>query len=155
MESMPPAGGRKTTLRIYFPATINVLTRGHILSLKYLRDYKHQKHPQIIIGLLTKEALRGYKKEITPFKDRLAIMEVVANGIRDRFDCRCIQVVPQNSLDPSKNIKKYRPVAIASGDGFEPAELKAIKKWNLQKINIKLPKNYSSSAIIKKCQSVV
>src|SRR4030043_12499 len=38
-----------------------------------------------------------------------------------------LKVVSQNSLDPSKNIKKFKPQAIASGDGWEDVELKAIK----------------------------
>jgi len=99
--------------------------------------------------------MRGYKNPIVPFKDRLKIVEVLCDGIRDRLDMHCIQVVPQESLDPSENIKKYRPVAIASGDGWLPQELKCIKKYKLLKINIRLPKNYSSSAIIKLCQKDV
>lgn len=132
--------------------SVRVLTKGHLDVLKWLRDYKNQIHPQIIIGLLTDKAMKGYKNPIVPFKDRLDIMEVVVNGIRDKTDMHCIRVVPQDSLDPSENIKKYRPVAIASGDGFEPCELKTIKKYKLIKINIRLPKKYSSSAIIKLCQ---
>ena len=141
-------GNQQTLMRILMPATINFLTPGHIRCLKWLISYKNQKHPQIIIGLLTSKALKGYKKEIVPFRDRLEIMETIANGIRDRYDMRCIRVVPQDSLDPSEIIRKYRPVAMASGDGFEKEELKAIKKWKLLKIHIKIPKKWSSSKII-------
>lgn len=66
-----------------------------------------------------------------------------------------LEVVKQDSLDPSKNIEKYRPEAMASGDGWEKVELGAIKKFKLLKININLPKEYSSSAIKRKiCESL-
>ena len=151
---MLPAGGRKITMKIYLPISARILTRGHIECIEWLRDYKHQKHPLIYLGLLTDKAMKGYKDPIVKFKDRLKIMETAANGIR-KLDMRCCWVVPQDSLDPSDNIKKYRPVALASGDGFEPCELKAIKKYKLLKINITLKKNYSSSKIIEKCKNVV
>jgi len=139
-------------MKIYFPMTAQIITKGHIKCLEWLRDYKHQLHPLITIGLLTDKALKGYKKCIVPYRDRKYVLETIANGIR-KGDCRCIHVVPQSSLDPSENIKKYKPVAIASGDGWEKEELEAIKKFNLIKIDIKLPKKYSSSLILKKlCQ---
>lgn len=147
---MLPVVDRKIIVKIYFPASCRILTPGHIRSLKWLRDYKRQQHPAIYIGLLTDKALKGYKDPIVLFKDRLEIMETVANGIRDRFNFPCVYVYPQDSLDPSENIKRLRPVAIASGDGWEPCELKAIKKYKLLKIDIKLPKKYSSSKIWKK-----
>ncbi len=140
-------------MRIYFPATISILTPAHIKCLRWLVNYKNQKHPDIIIGLLTEKALKGYKKSVLPFKDRKYILETIAEGIRDRFDMHCVRVVSQNSLDPYNNIKKYRPVALASGDGWEKCELEAIKKCKLLKIDIPLPKVYSSTAILKKiCQ---
>ena len=139
---------------VYFPMSCRILTVGHIRCLKWLRDYKNQQHPLIIVGLLTDKAMKGYKDPIIPFKDRLEIMEVITMGTRDRFDMRCVWVVPQDSLDPSQNIKRYKPVALASGDGFEPCELKAIKRFKLLKINIDLPKKYSSTDIINKCKKL-
>jgi len=132
-----------------------ILTPGHIRCIKWLRDYKDQQHPAIYIGLITDKGMKGYKDPIVPFKDRLEIMETVANGIRDRFSMPCVYVVPQDSLDPTENIKKYKPVAIASGDGWEKCELKAIKKYKLLKIDITLPKKHSTTDIINKCKNAV
>lgn len=104
----------------------------------------------VIVGLLTRNALKGYKQEVVSFKDRLEIIKTVTNGIMGEF-----LVVPQDSLDPSDNIKKYQPKAIASGDGWEKCELEAIKKHRLKKINIDFPKKYSSSAILSKFCKVI
>ena len=121
--------------------TVNLLTVGHIRCIKWLE----QRYEKIIIGLLTAEALKGYKDEIVPFTERKEIMERIGKYL--------FKVVPQNSLDPSENIEKYKPDAIASGDGWEMVEEEAIKKYNLIKIDIPLLKEHSSSNIIKKIQN--
>ena len=125
---------------IYIPVSCRILTNGHIKCLRWLKRYKSK----ILIGLITDKGMRGYKDPIVPFKDRLEIMKVVAKGIGNT------KVVPQHSLDPSKNIKRYKPTAIASGDGWEKSELEAIYEYKIKRIDIKLPKKYSSSKIIKK-----
>lgn len=122
---------------IYIPMTCNILTVGHIKVLESLPS-------NTIVGLLTAKGLRGYKKELVPFKDRKFILSRIFNGL----------IVPQDSLDPSRNLKKYRCDIIASGDGFEISELKAIKKLNIKPLHIKLKgeksKKYSSSMIVKR-----
>lgn len=120
---------------IYFPMSCRILTNGHIKCIRYLK-----KRGDVLIGLLTGKAMKGYKSEWVPFKDRIAIMRVVARGLG-------VNIVPQDSLDPSDNIKKYKPTAIATGDGWEKSELKAIKQFKLKVIKIKLKKEYSSSKI--------
>ena len=127
---------------VYFPATINILTIGHIKCLRWLK----QRYSGVMLGLLTSEALDGYKEEIVPFEERFEIMDMICNYMD-------IILVAQNSLDPSYNIKVLKPEAIASGDGWEEVELDAIKKYNLLKVDIDLPKDYSSSNIIKKIQN--
>ena len=143
---------------IYFPATCDLITPGHIKCIEWLRDYKKQKHPRIIVGLLTDKALKGYKKCVMSFKDRKYILDAIAEGIRDRWGLHCVEVVPQDSLNPYKNLKKYHPAMIASGDGFEPEEIKAAQRAKCQLLNIKLQgeqkKRYSSTQLKQKilCQ---
>lgn len=121
--------------------TCNILTKGHVLCLEYLK-----RHGSVTIGLLTAKALSGYKKEVMPFKERRYILETIALALGN------IKVVPQDSLNPTDNIKKYKCNAIASGDGFEKEEMESIKKLKLQIINIKLrnekTKMFSSSKIL-------
>jgi len=126
-------------MKIYFPMSARVLTPGHIKCIEYLL-----KQGEVIVGLLTKRAMKGYKDEIVPYKDREFILKSL------KFD---IKVVRQTSLDPIENIKKYKCNAIASGDGWERQELEAMAKTKLTAINITLPgeeeKKYSSSKILK------
>lgn len=128
---------------IYFPMSARILTAGHIKCLEFLN-----RKGFVTIGLLTEKALKGYKDELVPYADRQYILETIAMALGN------IDVVPQDSLDPTANIKKYGCTAIASGDGWEPQELKAINKLKLERIDIKLrgekhTKLYSSTAIIK------
>jgi glycerol-3-phosphate cytidylyltransferase-like family protein len=127
---------------IYFPMSCRVLTVGHIKVLEELI-----KEGFVTVGLLTANALEGYKDEIVPFKDRKYILETVGIAIGN------VEVIAQDSLDPSDNLKKFKYDAIASGDGFEPVEEKAAKKFKLTKIDVKIPgektKRYSSSKILK------
>jgi glycerol-3-phosphate cytidylyltransferase-like family protein len=130
-------------MRCYFPMTANILTRGHIECLKYLEN-----KGEIVVGLLTRKGLEGYKREVTPYKDRKYILENL--NIK-------LKVAPQDSLNPLSNIKKYKCQAIASGDGFERDEMDAINKLGLEIINIKLrgekTKRYSSSQILNEYTS--
>lgn len=124
---------------IYFPMSCDILTPGHIMALEYLAF-----EGNVIIGLLTEKALKGYKKTVVPYKDRKFILEHLSTP-------RVLMVVPQDSLDFSENIEKYHCDTVASGDGWEKEELAVIKKYKLKTINIKLKdertKLYSSSKI--------
>lgn len=125
---------------ILFPVSARVLTPGHIRCIDHLAA-----KGKLVVSVLTAKALKGYKKEVVPFKDRMFIIE--------RVTCSDDLVVPQNSLDPTNNLKKYKCTHIASGDGWEPVELEAIKKLGVILIHIKLPnevhKKYSSSVILR------
>lgn len=125
---------------IYFPATCDILTPGHIKCLEWLKE-----KDDVIVGLLTDEALIGYKENVVNFEDRKYILETIAKGIGN------IEIVSQETLNPLNNVKKYKCNAIASGDGWEPEELESIKKLKLEKIDIKLQdetnKLFSSSKV--------
>ena len=135
---------------IYFPVTCELLTVGHIKCLEWLREYRHSKNPYIIIGLLTDKALRGYKDSIVPFEDRKYILEHL---VVNKFGINILEIVPQDSLNPYKNLKEYHPEYIASGDGWEKEELAGIKKAKVKKLNITLPKLWSVTKLKQKiCQ---
>lgn len=116
--------------------TANILVKGHIRALEQL-----SKQGDVIVSLLTAKALKGYKQEKMSYKDRYYILETVAIAIGN------IDIVPQDSLDPSDNIKKYKCDAIASGDGWEKKESEAIKKLGIKKINLKSGEKLHSSDI--------
>lgn len=124
---------------ILFPMTCNVLVPGHIKALEKL-----SKMGFVTVGLLTPEAMKGYKAELMPYKDREYILETVAYAIGN------IDVVPQKSLDPSDLIKRFKITALASGDGFEECELRAIKKFKLKRIDLNSGHKLHASELIKK-----
>ncbi len=118
---------------IYVPMTVNILVAGHIRLIKKLI-----KKGDVVIGVLTSKALKGYKKERTPFKDRLEMMKSL------RFP---IKVVPQDSLSPEGNLKKYRCSILASGDGFEPSEVVAATKLGVKLLKVNSGSKIHSSDI--------
>lgn len=119
--------------------TADILTPGHIKSIRWLE----KKCKNLIVGILTDKALVGYKRNVVCFEDRFFIIKSITKN-----------VVPQKYLSPEQNIKKYRPDAIASGDGWEDEELKVIKKYKLNIVDIDIPKEHSSTAIKKRvCQN--
>ena len=126
-------------MKIYFPMTVNILTPGHIKCLEYLIT-----RGEVVVGLLSSKALKGYKKEIVTYKDR----EFILKNLRFNFE-----IAKQDSLNPVSNLKKTKCDAIASGDGWEKEELKAIEKLGIDVINIKLDgekkKKYSSSKLLQ------
>lgn len=128
---------------IYFPMTADIITPGHIKCLEHL-----SKMGTVVVGLLTDEALEGYKTNVVPFEDRLYILEAIARGIGN------IIIEPQNSLDPSHNIKLYKCKHLASGDGFEPSEEQAAKDLGIGLLDIHLAgektKHWSSSDVKKR-----
>jgi glycerol-3-phosphate cytidylyltransferase-like family protein len=128
---------------IYFPMTCDILTVGHIKCLEHLA-----KRGRVTIGLLTEKGLKGYKQTAVPYKDREYILETIAIAIGN------IDIVPQDSLDPTANLKKYKYDVIASGDGWEKKELEAIKRLKIKALDLKLrgekTKQYSSSKIKQK-----
>ena len=129
-------------MKIYLPATIDILTTGHIRVIKKL-----SKQAELYVGLLDEDALKGYKKTVVSFEDRKEILEAIS---------WVYKVVRQSSLNPYENLIKYEITHVASGDGFEPDELEAIKKAGCKTIDVKLKgeteKLYSSSKIKKLCQ---
>lgn len=123
---------------IYFPVTCDILTPGHIKCIRWLE----KRCDELIIGLLTDEALKGYKKNAVPYKDRHFIL--------DNLWAKNLKIVPQKSLSPERNIYRYECDAIASGDGWEKEELEVIKKFQIGRIDIPFPKKYSSKKIKQK-----
>ena len=118
---------------IYFPVTCDVITPGHIKCFRWL-----QEKDEVIIGLLTSEALDGYKKNVVPYTDRLFVLEALTD----------IKIVPQTTLNPKENLIKYECDKIASGDGWEDAELSAINELGIETVEIDFPgKRYSSSQL--------
>lgn len=127
---------KKSPKRIYLPVSCRVVTPGHIKVIDSLI-----KKGRLTIGLLTHRAMSGYKDEVVPYKDRLFILKRVAPP--------SVIIVAQESLNPYKNLKKFKCTHIASGDGFEESEIKAAKSLNVTLLKVGTTKRYSSSKILE------
>ena len=123
---------------VYFPVTCEIVHKGHIDCLEWLSNHTDW----VMIGLLSDKALKGYKKCKVNWEDRRFVLEHIC--IPDVL----ITIVRQNELSPYKNLLKYKPEYIASGDGWEKEELQAIEDTNVKMLNIDLPKKWSSSKIL-------
>lgn len=110
-------------LRAYLPITCNSLVPGHILLIRKLEKLCEG---EVVLGLLTAKALKGYKKEKMKWEDRKFILSQITYA----------DIVPQDSLDPTENIKLYKCNALASGDGFEKEEEDAIRHLGLTKLSL-------------------
>jgi glycerol-3-phosphate cytidylyltransferase-like family protein len=113
---------------IYFPMAADIMTPGRIKCLIELK-----KIDKVIVGLLTSKAMKGHRTEVIPFKSRLYVLEAVCKGIGG------ITIVSQGSIDPTKNLKRYKCEYIASGDGFDLWEMKAMEKLGVKPLHIRLP----------------
>jgi len=80
---------------------------GHLQQL--LRCREHCDY--LIVGILTDQAIASYKKPpIVPYPWRAAIYAAL----------RCVdEVVPQDSRDPTDNLKNLEPDVLFHGDDWE------------------------------------
>jgi len=92
-------------IKVYTYAVADLLHIGHLRAFrqaKALGDY-------LIVGILTDEATAVYKRiPIIPFEERCAMVQSL----------KCVdEVVRQDSLDPTENLKKYRPDILTHSHG--------------------------------------
>lgn len=131
-------------MRIYLPMTADIITPGHIKAILKAREYG-----PVVIGLLTDRAIKGYKRVAMAYPDRKYVMQSIASGISG------VIVVPQDDLNPYKNMNLFGCKAIASGDGFEDIEERAAKALDATLLTITLDdeqdsKKWSSTRIKNK-----
>lgn len=136
---------KKNNKKVYVAFAADILHEGHINILKIASSYGH-----VIVGLLTDSAIAQYKKlpHLT-YKQR----EVVLKNIK-----YVDELMPQNTLDYTENLKKIKPDFVVHGDDWKTGALKktrekvvsTIKKWSGKLIEPAYTKNISSKMIKKK-----
>lgn len=111
---------------------------GDLFHIGHLRAIRQcAKRGEVIVGLLSDKVLNNYKGGcIIPFAQRKEILEAIPEVSK---------VIKQNSLNPIKHLKGMD--YIASGDGWEEEELKAIKKAKVIPLNIKYCELQSTTKI--------
>ena len=124
--------------KVYTAFSIDLLHEGHINILK-----KAAKYGKVIVGLLTDKAIASYKRlPHFTYEKRKYILENLKY---------VSEVIPQETLDYSKNLKKIKPDYVIHGDDWKLGiqkktrddVIRILKNWGGKLIEVKYTKNYS------------
>jgi len=136
---------KKFKKKVYVPLGVDFLHEGHINILKIA-----QKYGEVIVGLLTDEAIASYKSiPILNYKNR----ELLVKNLK-----YVSKVVPQTTDDYINNLNKIKPDFLVHGDDWKYDNrkririkvIKTLKKWSGKLIEPRYTKNISSSKIKNK-----
>ena len=128
--------------KVYVCLSADILHQGHINILK-----KASKLGEVIVGLMTDKAINNYKK--IPFLN-YSQREVVLKNLN-----MIKEVIPQNTMDYRKNLRKLKPHYVVHGDDWKSGTLKKnriqvineLKKWSGKLVEYPYTKNISSTDI--------
>ncbi len=135
----------KNIKKVYVGFAADILHEGHINILKIA-----SKLGEVTVGLLTDSAISSYKKlPHLNYKQR----EIVLKNIK-----LVKKVLPQDSLDYTKNLLSIKPHYVVHGDDWKfgiqkkirEQVIKTLKKWSGKLVEPKYTKNISSSKIKNK-----
>ena len=110
--------------KVYLALAADVLHEGHINILKIANNLG-----EVTVGLLTDKAIARYKKfpHLT-YRQRLTVLKSVKYVKK---------IIPQETLDYSKNLKKLKPDFLVHGDDWKKGvqkstrakAIKILKTW--------------------------
>ena len=135
---------KKIKKKIYVGLSADILHEGHINILK-----KAKSLGDVTVGLLTDKAISSYKKlPLLNYRQR----EIVLKNIK-----YVNKVIPQDTLDYTKNLNKLKPDYVVHGDDWKKGiqkktrakVIKVLKKWSGKLIEPTYTKNISSTIIRK------
>ena len=132
----------KPKKRVYVGLSVDIIHEGHINILKTAHKYG-----DVIVGLLTDEAIASYKN--IPYLN-YARRKVIIENIKF-----VKKVVPQETLSYVPNLKTIKPDFVVHGDDWKKGiqkqtrkdVIKVLKKWNGKLIEPRYTKNISSTKI--------
>ena len=131
--------------KVYVGLSADILHAGHINILK-----KANKFGDVTVGLLTDSAIASYKKlPHLNYKQR----EIILKNIK-----YVKKVLPQETLDYTKNLLRMKPDYVVHGDDWKfgiqkktrKNVIKILKKWSGKLIEPSYTKNISSTKIRNK-----
>ena len=134
---------------VYVGLSADILHAGHINILKIASSYG-----EVIVGLLTDEAIASYKKvPYLDFKQRKIVLESMKHVTK---------VIPQETLDYVENLNIIKPHYVVHGDDWKSGiqkktrdrVIKVLKKWSGKLIEPKYTKDISSTIIKNKIYEV-
>jgi len=135
--------------KVYVAMSADLIHHGHLNIIKEAR-----KLGEVIVGLLTDEAIASYKRlPYLSYKQRKIIVENM-KGVK--------RVIPQYTLDYVPNLIKLKPDYVVHGDDWrtgiqkETRErvIKTLKKWSGKLIEIPYTKGISSTYLNAKMKEI-
>ncbi|MBL7714584.1 MAG: phosphoenolpyruvate mutase [Bdellovibrionales bacterium] len=129
---------------VYVGMSADLLHPGHLNILKVA-----SQHGKVMVGLLTDRAIASYKRlPYMTFEQRRAVVESI-KGVD--------QVVPQETLDYTPNLKKFKPDYVVHGDDWKTgvqkstrqAVIDCLKAWGGELIEVPYTEGISSTQLNK------
>ena len=135
----------KSKKKVYVGLSVDIIHEGHINILKTA-----SKYGEVIVGLLTDEAIASYKNIPYLNYDRRKIIVQNIKYVK--------KVIPQNTLSYVPNLNLIKPHFVVHGDDWKQGVqkqtrkdvIKTLKKWSGKLIEPKYTKNISSTLIRNK-----
>ena len=135
----------KNRKKVYVGLSVDIIHEGHINILKTA-----YKYGEVIVGLLTDEAIASYKN--IPYLDYKRRKIIVQNIKYVK------KVIPQTTLSYVANLNLIKPDFVVHGDNWKHGVqkqtrkdvIKTLKKWSGKLIEPKYTKNISSTLIKNK-----
>ena len=137
---------------VYIAISADILHHGHINLIKKASEYG-----DLIVGVLTDEAIATYKRlPVIDFEQRSFIISNI-QGVKE--------VVPQESLDYTENLRKFKPDYLFHGDDWKEGVqskirqnvIDTLKEWGGELIEIPFTKDVSIdklNEVVKSASSV-
>lgn len=128
--------------KVYVGMSADLVHPGHLNILT-----KASKYGEVIVGLLTDEAIASYKRlPYMSYDERYAVISSLK---------QVSKVIPQTTLDYVPNLEKIKPDYVVHGDDWKEGVQKAtrqrvidcLKQWGGEVIDIPYTKGISSSRL--------
>jgi phosphoenolpyruvate phosphomutase / 2-hydroxyethylphosphonate cytidylyltransferase len=135
----------KSKKKVYVGLSVDIIHEGHINILKTA-----SKYGEVIVGLLTDDAIASYKNIPHLNYNRRKIIVQNIKYVK--------KVIPQNTLSYVANLKLIKPDIVVHGDDWKHGVqkqtrndvIKTLKRWSGKLIEPKYTKNISSTLIKNK-----
>ena len=140
----------KYNKKVYVGLSADILHKGHINILKIAKKYG-----DVIVGLLTDEAIASYKNiPYLNYEKRKIVLENIKYVKK---------VIPQKTLDYIENLNLVKPDYVVHGDDWKGGiqkktrdkVIKTLKKWSGKLIEPQYTKNISSTMIKKQMTNII
>ncbi|MDA7732109.1 phosphoenolpyruvate mutase [Candidatus Pelagibacter sp.] len=140
----------KYNKKVYVGLSADILHKGHINILKIAKKYG-----DVIVGLLTDEAIASYKNiPYLNYEKRKIVLENIKYVKK---------VIPQKTLDYVENLNLVKPDYVVHADDWKSGiqkktrdkVIKTLKKWSGKLIEPQYTKNISSTMIKKQMTNII